>query len=206
MNNDSESANLRIVRTSIRFITIIALLFAVLGTSHQNVSAASKGQQILFMSNQKITYLAIDGTNQYGKSAYWSKSWSNGTSSATTKDWWWLGTVVITFKLSGKSTYTQCVIDYIGEGSSVALITYNGGYGCGGDRGNAKDPLKSAGQAWINQLVWKDEPKSSRLFGEFTFAQDGWKCFWGLYVGKIDSACVGVSNELLKWAVENKAK
>ncbi|NOG76961.1 MAG: hypothetical protein HND45_13815 [Chloroflexi bacterium] len=59
MNNDSESANLRIVRTSIRFITIIALLFAVLGTSHQNVSAASKGQQILFMSNQKITYLAL---------------------------------------------------------------------------------------------------------------------------------------------------
>ncbi len=206
MNNKSAPIASSSIYTGIKLMIITALLLAVFGTPSYNVSAASKGQQILFMANQKITYLSIDGKNQYGKPAYWSKSWSNGTSSAITKDWWWLGTVVITFKLSGSSKSTQCVIDYIGEGTSVALITYNGGYGCGGDRGNAKDPLKSTGQAWINQLVWKDEPKSSRLFGELTYAQDGWGCFWGLLGGKINSSCVGVGNELLKWAVENKAK
>lgn len=182
----------------------MTIFFLLISNAILPVKAASNGQQIMFvLTNDKFTYLRIEGLNQNDKWSVWENTYPNGATIAVTKDWWWEGTVNLYFNTE-QASY-ECVLDYVGQGSNVVLVTYSvGQMGCTGDQGNAKDPLRKFVKSYTDALRWNDE--NLPAFEEINDANDAYTCLMALpklaagpsAIVKIPWACKGMVDGALE--------
>lgn len=118
---------------------IVSLLAPAFLMDTPSVLATTRSSNIRFwIFYDQITYLKVEGNNQYDRPATWSQSYPSAVSSAETSygntKWWWNGTLVLTFR-SQNLGWRQCVIDNLNTVSNQADIIYTPGKGCSGDSG-----------------------------------------------------------------------
>jgi uncharacterized protein YraI len=145
----------------------------------QNLNA----HQIRFnIKDSTFRQLEIVGQDQYGQVV----SWRTGDGKrellfAETKDWWWQGTIVLTFE-DTKRGWRRCVIDYLKESSSDSWVPvmYTESQGCSGDAGSGQ-----SGRVFVEQLdkVLNNEEDSLKLLGAIDGVSDRWQCTKALVDG-----------------------
>lgn len=140
---------------------------------------STKARQISFIAKKggkpvKFNNLRISGMNQRGDWKIWTTpSSSSGFIAATTEDYWWQGTIVLTFDLLGVGRRT-CVIDYLREGSSsIVPVIYTEGSGCSGEFGSSRS-FKDEFDFLYN--VVSDDYDTSRLVDAFSKADSVTEC------------------------------
>ena len=125
---------------------IVTLIFTLLAPSFLSTtpkaSAATRSSYILFwIPGDRVSYLKVEGNNQYGSLVTWSRGYSPPTGYAETANgntkWWWNSTIVLTFTGPNLGTRT-CIIDNLNTASNRTIVTYTPGEGCSGETGSAR--------------------------------------------------------------------
>lgn len=152
----------------------------------------SNAHQIRFnIKGSTFRQLEIVGQDQYGQVV----SWRTGDGKrelfyAETKDWWWQGTIILTFEDTNRG-WRRCVIDYLKEPTSDSWVPvmYTENQGCSGDAGSGQ-----SGRVFFEQLdkVLNNEEDSLKLLGAIDGVSDRWQCTKALVDGFRNTPARGV--------------
>lgn len=172
---------------------------------------SSKAQQIVFaVRDGKFTYLKVEGMNQRGEWSEWQQEYGTPQTIALTQDYWWQGTIVLTFDVDGVGR-RNCVLDYMQEapGSTMAAITFTDGKGCTGEAGSAAKAGLIGGLA--EYMTTED---SYKIVDAAQFALDTESCVKGIITGMASPAtklltirdCAGASLFVINGVLEKYSK
>ena len=110
---------------------------AIQGISKQKQGSMANNQsdanQIVFAVKKsgnisKFSNLQIEGENQNGSySSYYSADPNTEKFLEETTNWWWRGTIILTFNINGQGTQT-CIVDNLRLDGSNTEIVYNPDY------------------------------------------------------------------------------
>ena len=109
------------------------------------------------MVNNGYTFhsLHVVGNNQDNQQVTWADPDSSSKQTTVTKNYWWQGTVLLTFYVNNVG-YRGCIIDPLntGDGGHFAAVTYNAANGCSGGMGSSTISDDQAAWQAYHSMQW----------------------------------------------------
>ena len=166
---------------------------AVTPTSTPSLDA----RQIRFsVKGGTFTSLKIVGMNQYGIMTNLEKNFDSGQYFFDTTDYWWLGTIVLSFNVTNIGM-RGCVLDYLKPTTAgdFTPVMYTEGTGCSGEGGSGQSDRVLV--QYLYAGVFSEED-SLKISGAVMTANDVLQCGYAILTGyKGPAAIIHVGKECI---------
>jgi len=198
--------------------TIVIILLSFI-FSYNATFAGNNGNQIMFhVKGGTIKYLIIEGTNQNGENVRWvwdtawRENWQNGANVLTTDNWWWKGTVNLTFYVNNVGEHA-CTIDNLKvyqDSNYTPVFYYRSGNFCTGDEGSAV--ILEDHKMMLKYYLSSDDTNS--VFDATDGAYNRVECVTAIVEGlsgtknqfRVGMSCLGAVNDKIKNILEMYGK